>query len=68
MLLDEELLRQFKEFLVASRTLKELSAKFSISQRTVFRYLSILKGRGHNVIRVGLTRPTKYMLDGKGNQ
>lgn len=62
MVLNEEDLERFKKYLKAARTLSELEQEIGISRRTVFRYLTILKNRGCNVIRDGLTRPTKYRI------
>lgn len=62
MTVDEKALKVFRALLRRPRTLKELEIEAGISRRTVFRYLVLLKDRGQNVERVGLTRPTKYRI------
>lgn len=63
MKLDENSIQIVRDLLSThSCTLEDLQERASISRRTVFRYLSILKGRGHDVVRVGLTRPTRYRI------
>jgi len=62
MMIDEKVLKAFCGLLKQPRTLKELEKWAGISRRTVFRYLALLKDRGQNVERVGLTRPTKYRI------
>ena len=63
MSLDEQALDSLKKLLRQPRTLMELEDGAGISRRTVFRYLAVLKERGFNVVKWGLSRPTQYRIN-----
>ena len=59
---DEKLIKRLIKKLRWGRTAKELELGLGIPTRTLYRYLKELRDRGHNVIRVGMTRPVVYKI------
>jgi len=57
----------FEKFLQQPRTVEDLMEKFSLSERSTYRYLKVLEEMEVRLVRLGAGRPTKYqVLRGSG--
>ncbi|NIQ90989.1 MAG: HTH domain-containing protein [Deltaproteobacteria bacterium] len=58
----EEELEAMRKALRVPRTVPQLVKILGVTRRTVYNHLARLAAAGDNVIRVGITRPTKYQI------
>lgn len=55
-------LQVLRSYLTQPRTMDSIVGYFGCSRGTVYRWLDLLAERGLDVRRVGMGRPTKYLI------
>jgi transcriptional regulator GlxA family with amidase domain len=58
----EAVVERLRKYLVRPRTMEQLTTRFDVEPRSIFRYFSTLYDEGYIVSRVGVGRPTRYKI------
>lgn len=61
--INEELLNQIVWLLEEPKTVQQLESATGFSNRTIFRYLTLIKERNYDIKKAGIHRPTEYIID-----
>ena len=53
---------RLKKYLARPRTMDQLTERFDVQRRAIFRYFDSIQDEGIAVSRVGVGRPTRYKI------